>query len=224
VENGYEAVRAVADGSFDAILMDVQMPGMDGLEATRTIRSNEEAGRHVPIIALTAHAMDSDRERCLAAGMDGFLAKPFRADELFAALEQMAPQGAVAAPPAEEPVRRPAVFDREDGLARVEGMIDVLADMASLFLDEQTSLVQTMTDAFAAGDSQTVADTAHRLKGSAGLLGATGTFIAARDLDDLAKAGDMQSAQPAWETLQSELALLEPELRSFIAEARAVAG
>ncbi len=90
-ENGHLAVAAVADGGFDIVLMDVQMPVLDGLEATEIIRSAETgSGRHVPIVALTAHAMDGDRERCLAAGMDAFIAKPFRAEEIYAVVEQIA--------------------------------------------------------------------------------------------------------------------------------------
>jgi CheY-like chemotaxis protein len=224
VENGYEAVRAVADGTFDAVLMDVQMPGMDGLDATAVIRANAAADHHLPIIALTAHAMDSDRERCLEAGMDGFLAKPFRAEELFAVLEQMVPHGSVSGAPAEAALEdpRPVVFDREDGLTRVEGMLDVLAEMAELFLEEARMLSEAIVDGFDRNDLTAIAGASHRIKGSSGLLGATGTFRAARDLNDIAKAGDLQGATVAWPKLQSELTLLEPELRRLIAEAGVV--
>ncbi len=90
-QNGHEAVAAARQNDFDLILMDVQMPLMDGLEATRRIRDRELAtGRHVPIIAMTAHALKGDRERCLAAGMDGYVAKPIRAQELFEAMDRLA--------------------------------------------------------------------------------------------------------------------------------------
>jgi CheY-like chemotaxis protein len=86
--NGYEALVAHATGVFDAILMDVQMPGMDGLESTRMIRERERhVGGHTPIIALTAHALTGDRERCLAAGMDEYLSKPIQAIQLYRTLE-----------------------------------------------------------------------------------------------------------------------------------------
>lgn len=224
VENGYEAVRAVADGTFDAVLMDVQMPGMDGLDATAVIRANEAADRHLPIIALTAHAMDSDRDRCLEAGMDGFLAKPFRAEELFAVLEQMVPHGSVSGSPAETALEDPrsVVFDREDGLTRVEGMLDVLAEMADLFLEEARMLSEAIVDGFGRNDLTAIAGASHRIKGSSGLLGATGTFRAARHLNDIAKGGDLEGATRAWPKLQSELTLLEPELRRLIAEASVV--
>jgi CheY-like chemotaxis protein/HPt (histidine-containing phosphotransfer) domain-containing protein len=221
VENGYEAVRAVAEGQFDAVLMDVQMPGMDGLEATQVIRNNEAAEVHIPIVALTAHAMDSDRERCLQAGMDGFLAKPFRAEELFATLEQMVPHGAIPAErePDPEPTSEYTVFDREDGLTRVEGMLDVLAEMAELFIGELPPLVEDIKEGIAGSNLDAVAKAAHRIKGSSGLLGAASTFAAAKDLNDLARAGDSTGVPAAWSRLETQLELLQPELDKLMVDA-----
>ncbi|MDH5371937.1 MAG: response regulator, partial [Acidimicrobiia bacterium] len=218
VENGSDAVRAVTEGTYDAVLMDIQMPGMDGLEATEVIRRNERGERHIPIIALTAHAMDTDRDSCLQAGMDGFLTKPFRAEELFAALEQLVPHGGAPAETAgsDEDRHHSVVFNREDALARVEGMIDVLAEMASLFLEEAVGLEDAIIGGLAGNDLRAVAESSHRIKGSSGLIGATGTFNAARDLNDVARAGDLTAATTAWPVLQSELALLVQELRKFI--------
>jgi CheY-like chemotaxis protein len=89
-ENGQAALHACGTQTFDLILMDIQMPGMDGLEATAAIRKKEIAtGAHTPIIAMTAHALKGDRERCLAAGMDGYVSKPIRTVELFAAIESV---------------------------------------------------------------------------------------------------------------------------------------
>ena len=97
--NGREAVAAAAEGSFDVVLMDLQMPEMDGLEATAAIRANERSsGRHLPIIAMTAHALKGDRERCLEAGMDGYTSKPIDVEELFAAIDSLAPCAADADP------------------------------------------------------------------------------------------------------------------------------
>jgi len=90
VENGSEAVNTWANGGFDVILMDVQMPVMDGLEATQTIRSREAGtNHHVPIIAVTAHAMTGDRDKCVAAGMDGYVTKPFKKQALYEALRPL---------------------------------------------------------------------------------------------------------------------------------------
>jgi len=90
VTNGRQAVEAVAQDRFDAVLMDVQMPEMDGLEATAAIRAQErESGGHLPIVAMTAHAMKEDKERCLAAGMDGYISKPIKAQRLFEVIEEL---------------------------------------------------------------------------------------------------------------------------------------
>ena len=90
--NGKEALAALDKEAFDLVLMDVQMPEMDGFEATAAIRRQEQAtGQHLPIIAMTAHAMKGDRERCLAAGMDGYISKPFHARELAAAIDTLVP-------------------------------------------------------------------------------------------------------------------------------------
>jgi CheY-like chemotaxis protein len=93
VENGRAAVAAVEQGAFDVVLMDVQMPEMDGFEATAIIRSKETQGHRLPIIAMTAHAMKGDRERCLEKGMDGYLTKPFRPEALYDALAAVVPRG-----------------------------------------------------------------------------------------------------------------------------------
>jgi CheY-like chemotaxis protein len=106
VQNGREALAALDEQRFDAVLMDIQMPEMDGFEATAAMRAQEgTTGTHVPIIAMTAHAMQGDRERCLEAGMDGYVAKPIRAKELFEALESLTPAGTAAetAAPAVQP-------------------------------------------------------------------------------------------------------------------------
>jgi CheY-like chemotaxis protein len=94
VADGKEALEALSENEFDAILMDVQMPEMDGLEATRAIRETErDSGKHIPIIAMTAHVMKGDRERCLEAGMDGYVSKPIKIKELFAAIEELVDKG-----------------------------------------------------------------------------------------------------------------------------------
>jgi two-component system, sensor histidine kinase and response regulator len=97
--NGREALEAMEQRSFDVVLMDLEMPEMSGLEATAAIRRREErTGTHIPIIVMTAHAMIGDLERCLAAGMDAYVSKPVRAEELYAALENVTPDQSVAAP------------------------------------------------------------------------------------------------------------------------------
>jgi len=153
--------------------------------------------------------------------MDGFLAKPFRAEELFATLEQMVPHGAIPADreASPEPTGGPTVFDREDGLTRVEGMLDVLAEMAGLFIGELPPLVEDIQEGIAGDNLDKVAKAAHRIKGSSGLLGAAATFAAAKDLNDLASAGDSAGVPAAWSRLETQLDLLQPELEKLIVDA-----
>src|SRR5262249_19807802 len=136
VGNGREAVAAFDGGRYDAVLMDVQMPEMDGFEAAGAIRTREAArGTHTPIVAMTAHALKGDRERCLSAGMDAYVSKPLRPDELFRVLEGLMPAAAdvdhaAAAPDAPPP------FDLPEALERVDGDMNLMSELARLFLSE----------------------------------------------------------------------------------------
>src|SRR5262249_55598040 len=136
VGNGQEALAALDRQSFDAVLMDVQMPEMDGFEATAAIRARESAiGVHTPIIAMTAHAMKGDRERCLASGMDSYVSKPLRPQELFDVLEHLVP-AAPAQPIAAEASARPPAVDLAKASGRLGGDVELLKELAGLFLDE----------------------------------------------------------------------------------------
>ena len=152
--NGREAVAAAASGDFDVILMDVQMPEMDGFEATSRIRAAEApAGRHTPIAAMTAHAMTGDRERCLAAGMDDYISKPIEKAELIALLERartiaLPPAGEAARapgagvpPPAPPQDRAPSIFSREHLLDELDGDEALLQRMIALFHENTPHLL-----------------------------------------------------------------------------------
>ena len=136
-ENGKLAVEALEKQSFDVVLMDVQMPEMDGFEATAAIRQKEKStGNHVPIIAMTAHAMKGDRERCLAAGMDAYISKPVHIEELLQVTEGLTrPHRTDRSQPGTVTAAL-AAFDREQRCLRVEGDEALLADLAKLFCDE----------------------------------------------------------------------------------------
>ncbi len=220
VEDGHEAVRAVTDGMFDAVLMDIQMPRMDGYEATAIIRENERPGHHLPIVALTAHAMDSVLERCREAGMDGCITKPFRADELYATLEQVVQPRPNSANrlPRRHATPAPPVFDREAALTRLEGMLGVLIETAELFLAETPPLLDEIDTGLEAERLEPVAQAAHRIKGSAGLLGAASVAAAAADLESISRAGDLIGARSAWTALRRQMTVLEPELLKLISE------
>ncbi|MGR7921358.1 response regulator [Zobellella denitrificans] len=226
-ENGEEAIAAVAQDNFDVVLMDIHMPVMDGLAATRAIRVREaEQGGHVPIIAMTASATKEDRERCLAAGMDDYVTKPFRAAELYAAVEQKAvmaagrsgpPQAPVAAAKAPEIAETPdtgAILDWDDALSRLEGNTALLAEMAGLFLQEAPGLLRAMTEALARQDAAELRRAAHTLKGSAQIVGGRALGEAALALETLARNGELEAAAGQLPLVEQRLAQLEPALKA----------
>ncbi|HEY4311215.1 MAG TPA: PAS domain S-box protein [Pirellulales bacterium] len=173
--NGREALAALDAQPFDVVLMDVQMPEMDGLDATRALREREVVtGRtRVPVIAMTAHAMAGDRERCLASGMDSYISKPIRSRDLFATIVQLtdgeeAPSN-MAAP---EKAIADAGLDWNAMMETVGGDRDLLREIAAAFLEEAPHQLRELRDAAATGDAETLCRTAHTLKASLRYLGA----------------------------------------------------
>ncbi|PSJ44407.1 hybrid sensor histidine kinase/response regulator [Zobellella endophytica] len=220
-QNGAEAVAAVRDRRFEVVLMDIHMPVMDGLAATRAIRVGEaERGGHVPIIAMTASATKEDRERCLAAGMDDFVTKPFRAVELYRAVEQLAP--AVSAGRAARPVAPVAAatagpeegcLDWDGALRNLEGNRALLAEMAELFLEECPKLMREIEAAMAESDAPVLRRAAHTLKGSALVVGGRALAAVALELETLARGGELAAAAECVARLQQAVAELTPMLR-----------
>ena len=215
--NGKEAIAAVKAERFDVILMDVQMPEMGGLEASSEIRRMEQStGEHIPIIALTAHVMSGDRERCLAAGMDGYLQKPFYPAELLDALSpycSQAPRSNSTVPHSGENVTigaEESVLNAEEALARAGGSKELLRRVSQVFLDNLPSMWAAIQKSFASGDAAATAHAAHTLKGSASLLGAIAATVRARDLEILAKSGKLDGAREALERLEREVQRLAP--------------
>ena len=214
--SGKEALAALASEVFDVVLMDVQMPEMDGFEATAAIRERErETGGRIPILALTAHAMKGDRERCLAGGMDGYLAKPIEAQELYDAVERLASR----VPPAEakevEASAQSALFDQEGALRRTGGSREVLQELVKLFLKESPRLMQSIRDAIAHSDGAELQHAAHTLKGSAGVVGAQSTVDAAWTLERMGEGGDLGGVDQAWALLERQLEQLVPALTAL---------
>jgi CheY-like chemotaxis protein len=220
--NGREALRALGlDGGpapaepFDVVLMDVQMPEMDGFQATALIRERErDTGRHLPVIAMTAYAMKGDRERCLAAGMDGYVAKPVQPAELVRALSGLrtgtAVSGAVlAAGPADE------LIDRAAALERVGGDKQLLAELAKLFRREWPGWLTEIRAAVAAGDAARLRLFAHTLRGSAANFGARAACAAAQRLETLAQTGNLTGADEATTVLAAALERLQPALAAL---------
>ncbi len=211
--DGKEALAALEGEPFDLVLMDVQMPEMDGFDATAAIRQKEQGSRaRIPIIALTAHAMTGDRERSLAAGMDGYVAKPIRPGELFNVVERLAAGSAAAetAPPA----RRDAdeVLDAAEALARVGGDGRLLSDLAELFLDNCTKLLSEIKEALDRRDGEALARAAHTIKGSVGNFAAKSAFELALRLETLGRKGDLTQAKEASAALEREIERLKTAL------------
>ncbi|WP_051278835.1 PAS domain S-box protein [Chitinilyticum aquatile] len=220
--NGALAVELVRSRRYDLILMDMQMPVMDGLAATRMIRS-EAASAQLPIIAMTANAMSQDRERCLAAGMNDHLAKPFEPEALHAMLAKwlVAPAGGSVADGNGTPVAQPLApidgLDQQAGLRRVLGDAAIYTRLLRMFLAGQTSIMNELQAALAAGERETACRMAHTLKGSAGTIGAGRIQAAAAELERML-GGDVESidVSPQLAELADELAQVLPALQAAL--------
>jgi two-component system, sensor histidine kinase and response regulator len=202
--NGREAVNALAQLAYDVVLMDCQMPEMDGFAATAAIRHREAStGQHVPIVAMTANAMQGDRERCLAAGMDGYLVKPVKADQLYAAIAQFGPRGA-ASP--EDLLAPPMDFAR--ALVTVDGERDLLDDMMAVLLAESPGQLATLHTALQQSDARGLERVAHSLKGALSAVGATPAQNLAQRLEALGRADQIAGALHLVQSLETEMARL----------------
>ncbi|HEY2954050.1 MAG TPA: response regulator [Candidatus Eisenbacteria bacterium] len=221
--NGREAVRAAGRRRYDAILMDLQMPEMDGLEATREIRRNEGvSGRRVPIIALTASARQGDFVLCRDAGMDDFLSKPFRPEELFRALRTWcseAGQASTPGPPA--PASGSAVLNLEQLLLVSAGDADFERLLRTEFLAGIPALLAEADEALAASDLRRLGAVAHRLKGSSRTIGGDAVGDAAEALEDAAQHGAAEEIPGAFRALRAEVGRFEEALRERDVEAAA---
>ena len=214
---GREALAAwenTAPPGFDVVLMDIQMPDMDGMEAAAAIREKErKSGKHVPIVAMTAHAMRGDKERYLASGMDGYVSKPISRVELFAEIERC-----LAAPERSNAMSKnsqaPVVdqVDRVSLLERVEGDQELLTEMIHLFQEEAPNLLTAMGDALQRGDITVLERSAHSLKGAASNLSAQATAVAAFRLEKDAKNKDLESAKASFAEVERAVKLLLPTL------------
>jgi CheY-like chemotaxis protein/HPt (histidine-containing phosphotransfer) domain-containing protein len=214
--NGKEALAALRREPFDLVLMDVQMPETGGFEATAIIRAQEMGTeRHLPIIAMTAHAMKGDRERCLEAGMDGYLAKPVQAKELQQAIEALfnACPDADSVDTAAEPAG--PVLDQTALLARVDGDRAFLQELAECFLKDSPRLLAAVRDAITRGDAQELSRAAHTLKGSVSNFCAPAAIDAARNLEMLGGEGDLTGADEAFAVLEQTMQRLQSSLVSL---------
>jgi PAS domain S-box-containing protein len=226
-ENGRQALTAIERHKFDLVLMDVQMPEMGGLEATQLIREKEKStGEHLPILAMTAHAMQGDRERCIAAGMDGYLAKPIDPKSFLQTVEGVSQRAAQSETTPKEAVGREEGGDGHrslDAKALLEwfsGNRKLLRSIVRTFRDDCPRMMARIRSALTANDANLLAEGAHALKGSVGNFGPTAALEATREMEKIARQGKLDGAWELYATLEDEIALLLPALHAIGAQKR----
>jgi signal transduction histidine kinase/CheY-like chemotaxis protein len=242
-QNGQEALERLAAEDFDLVLMDIQMPEMDGFQATAAIRALSDLRKaRLPIIAMTAHAIKGDAERCLAAGMDAYLSKPVNGHELIALVERLA--GPVVSPTDEDrgqpgkecsipstsgggpatsdqtPEVTAVAFDRDEAVRRCFGKYEMFQEMVSGFFDEADPLVQQMRIAVRNGDAGELGRLAHRLKGTVVFLASQSAEDATRRIEQLGRSGELTNGIAAIDELERQLRVLKEALASYLPPAR----
>jgi CheY-like chemotaxis protein len=214
--NGSKAIQAYNGDQFDLLIMDVQMPEMNGLEATRVIRNLEkETGRRIPIIAMTAHAIKGDREHCLAAGMDGYLSKPINAEELFTTIEALFEEGQALTPTRELPSTAP-LFNAAKLMDRVGGDRQLLREVVDLFFRDAEPTVEAMGQALTRADCPELMRVSHRLKGALNNLELRAAAELAARLEHMAETNQLAGAHQLIREIVSNLAQARPALVALI--------
>jgi Amt family ammonium transporter len=210
--NGHEALEAVQHRRYDLVLMDCQMPEMDGLTAAREIRRREalqETSSHLPIVALTANALQGDRARCLEAGMDDYLTKPLETRALYATLKKTigtrSDQRAVSEDPTQDGSLAVAPFDVEGLLTRCFGNLDFAWSLLEEFETSGCERVEAIRRSAAQQDAHAAAEAAHALKGAAGILCATSLSKVAAQVEAMGRSGDLEGIGPLVDELAHEL-------------------
>jgi two-component system, sensor histidine kinase and response regulator len=231
-EDGARALESLREARFDVALMDIQMPVLDGLAAVAALRKHELAtgARRTPMIAVTAHAMEGDRERCLAAGFDGYVTKPIRIAELFSEIDRVAllPVGLAPAPPpvgagppgpptprAPDRLSPPRGPDTAAWIERAGGDRELALELANMLREELPKILATLREAQSTGDVATFVRAAHTLKGQADHYGASAAFEVARALERRGKVEPLDGLASEVDRLAALLAELEVDLVTF---------
>ncbi|MBN2312255.1 MAG: response regulator, partial [Candidatus Hydrogenedentes bacterium] len=205
--NGVEALAALEQGAYDLVLMDVQMPEMDGFEATRAVRQREaNSGGHIPIVAMTAHALKGDRERCLDAGMDGYLTKPVNIDELSTLLARLLG-------PAANRGTASSVLDRADLLERLDGDADLCREILTTFIEDFPAQCTVLRNAASEKDGGHVERQAQAVKEVTANVGATAMHAVAERLEAAGREGNMVSVGVLIARLETEFATLQAAVK-----------
>ena len=223
--NGLETLLLLDQHEFDVILMDGQMPEMDGYQAAREIRRREQGtDRHIRIIAVTAHAMKEDKALCLAAGMDDYVTKPIDADHLVERIEwQNDAQRAAFAPELamqtmSEPVARAAIFDLEGALKRVRGKVPLLKELLAVLLQDLPKALEEINTAVANNDAEQLERTAHRLRGAVSTICAEAVTHAVMEIESLGRAKALAAVPTAVDNLHLHVAELVTEMHTYLGE------
>jgi two-component system sensor histidine kinase/response regulator len=218
--NGREVLALLEQESFDLILMDVQMPELDGLETAAAIREREKStGEHIPIVAVTAHTMKGDADRCLAVGMDAYVAKPLRTQDLLGAIQGLV--GQAFEPPAQDTAPRPiqGLLDKVLLLERVGGDYEELRKLVRLFSTDSPKLLARIRRATKRGDARGLQAAAHALKGAVSNFAAPSATEAALHLQRMGEGGDLAAAEQACGMLEQELDGLHRALEALLPKA-----
>jgi two-component system, sensor histidine kinase and response regulator len=219
--NGLEAVEALSRVPYAAVFMDCHMPEMDGYEATEEIRRREKGMTHTPIIALTAGAMKGDREKAIEAGMDDYLPKPVKREDLDSMLQQWVSREDATVPTGTQ--ERGSYTQEEDSLdhtviasLRELGDSDLLSELTQMFLEEVPERLEALQEAVDKGDEQTIQRIAHTLKGSSGNMGARQMSRLCLDLEQAGESNDLSSAADILELLNKEFDRVREELPALV--------
>jgi CheY-like chemotaxis protein len=216
--NGREALGAIEKTAFDLVMMDVQMPGMDGLEATIELRRREQGhGGHMPVVAMTALAMKGDKERCLQVGMDDYLSKPLRPEELDDILDRYTAKGKTEPAPAEDAESTDCV-NVEELLERVDGDRAFIAELAEIFREDYPRQIQALREGVISVEPDKVRCAAHALKGALSNLAAAQASSLAASLEAKGRSGDLAGTVRVVDQLESELQLVDRRLHSICPE------
>jgi CheY-like chemotaxis protein len=201
---GKEVLHLLDSETFDLILMDVQMPEMDGYEATAVIREQEKSTRaHIPIIALTAHAMSRDKERCLKAGMDAYVSKPMKAAELYGTIARLM-HGEELSEPGEAP-QKTELIDLSRAMEAVDGDKGLLRALVDDFLEDYPQHLEELEDLIAKNDSAQVERKAHSFKGSIGNFGVGEAYELAYQIETLGKESRLEGAADVLKKLEEQM-------------------
>ncbi|TAL25426.1 MAG: response regulator [Nitrospirae bacterium] len=231
--NGRLAVEAVDKNKYDIILMDVQMPELDGFEATKIIREKEDSKRRNIIIAITAHALKGDRERCIEAGMDDYIAKPVNPQEMFGIIKKWARsiiekpsdmpevpkeaviQESILTASASDEISKESPVDIKSAMARFDNDIEFFKSMLGEFLNHVPEQIKAVEEAAKAGDAGAVQKYCHGIKGAAGMLSADRASALALDIEDKGRSEDISDIMPLIEKLKREISYLEDFAKSL---------